>query len=96
MRSALAGVCLVACGAWLPAIFAAPAPDVKVGPAPRAAIAPGDPTFQFTDVTAAAGIRFKHTSGAFGKKYLPETLGSGVAFLTTTTTAGRTCSSSTR
>src|SRR5215472_13711435 len=36
---------------------------------------------QFTDVTAAAGIRFKHNSGAFGKKYLPETVGSGCAFL---------------
>jgi enediyne biosynthesis protein E4 len=35
----------------------------------------------FTDVTAAAGIRFKHNSGAFGKKYMPETLGSGCAFL---------------
>jgi enediyne biosynthesis protein E4 len=35
----------------------------------------------FTDVTAAAGIRFKHTSGAFGKKYLPETTGAGCAFL---------------
>jgi hypothetical protein len=32
----------------------------------------------FTDVTAGAGIRFTHTNGAFGKKYLPETLGSGV------------------
>ncbi len=36
---------------------------------------------QFTDVTAAAKIAFKHTSGAFGKKYLPETMGAGVAFL---------------
>ena len=35
----------------------------------------------FTDVTTAAGIRFKHNNGAFGKKYLPETLGSGGAFL---------------
>jgi enediyne biosynthesis protein E4 len=35
----------------------------------------------FTDVTAAAGIRFKHESGAFGKKYLPETMGSGCAFV---------------
>ena len=34
---------------------------------------------QFSDVTASAGIHFRHTSGAFGKKYLPETLGSGVA-----------------
>jgi len=35
----------------------------------------------FEDVTAAAGIRFKHTSGAAGKKYLPETMGAGCAFL---------------
>ena len=35
----------------------------------------------FTDVTSAAGIRFRHNNGAFGKKYLPETLGSGCAFL---------------
>ncbi|MGH6631091.1 MAG: FG-GAP repeat domain-containing protein, partial [Burkholderiales bacterium] len=36
---------------------------------------------QFTDVTQAAGIRFVHNNGAFGKKYLPETLGPGCAFL---------------
>ena len=36
---------------------------------------------EFTDVTAQAGIRFKHNSGAFGKKYLPETMGAGCAFL---------------
>lgn len=35
----------------------------------------------FADVTAAAGVRFKHESGAFGKKYLPETMGSGCAFV---------------
>lgn len=35
----------------------------------------------FMDVTAAAGIRFTHNSGAAGKKFLPETMGSGVAFL---------------
>lgn len=32
----------------------------------------------FTDVTQRAGIRFTHTNGAFGQKYLPETMGSGV------------------
>jgi hypothetical protein len=37
--------------------------------------------FQFADVTAAAGIHFKHNNGAFGGKFLPETLGSGCAFL---------------
>jgi len=38
------------------------------------------PEVKFTDVTAAAGIRFTHNSGRAGKKYLPETLGSGAAF----------------
>jgi enediyne biosynthesis protein E4 len=36
---------------------------------------------RFTDVTESAGIRFRHNSGAFGKKYLPETMGSGVCVL---------------
>ena len=40
--------------------------------------APGGITF--TDVTGAAGIRFVHNSGRAGQKWLPETLGSGVAF----------------
>ena len=35
----------------------------------------------FTDVTATAGIKFVHNSGRAGRKFLPETLGSGVAFL---------------
>lgn len=34
----------------------------------------------FTDATAAAKIRFVHNTGKTGKKYLPETLGSGAAF----------------
>ena len=37
--------------------------------------------FAFTDVTAASGIQFHHNSGAYGGKLLPETLGSGCAFL---------------
>jgi hypothetical protein len=37
--------------------------------------------FQFADVTSAAGIQFQHNSGAYGGKLLPETLGSGCAFL---------------
>src|SRR5687767_1535405 len=40
-----------------------------------------DATPVLTDVTLAAGIRFTHNSGATGKKFLPETMGSGVAFL---------------
>jgi len=37
--------------------------------------------FKLTAVTAAAGILFHHNSGAYGGKLLPETLGSGCAFL---------------
>jgi hypothetical protein len=36
---------------------------------------------RFVDVSEAAGIRFRHNSGAFGKKYLPETMGSGVCVI---------------
>jgi hypothetical protein len=35
---------------------------------------------RFTDVTAASGIQFTHNSGRAGKKWLPETMGSGCAF----------------
>lgn len=37
--------------------------------------------FKLVNVTSAAGIDFQHNSGAFDAKYLPETLGSGCAFL---------------
>jgi hypothetical protein len=36
---------------------------------------------QFRDITAPAGIHFVHNNGAFGKKYLPETMGPGCAFI---------------
>ena len=36
------------------------------------------PPAAFSDVTARAGVTFVHNNGAFGKKYLPETIGSGV------------------
>jgi len=39
------------------------------------------PGFRFVDVTESAGIQFQHNSGAYGGKLLPETLGSGCAFL---------------
>lgn len=32
----------------------------------------------FVDVTASSGVTFRHETGAFGKKWLPETMGSGV------------------
>src|SRR6476619_2649343 len=55
------------------AAVASPSPS-PTPPRPSGAI-------EYTDVTTEAGIRFKHNSGAFGKKYLPETIGAGAAFL---------------
>ena len=43
--------------------------------------ASSNPLFQLKDVTSQAGIDFRHNSGAYGGKFLPETLGSGCAFL---------------
>ena len=56
-----------------PASGPAPSTSKTVAEASR----PSGP-IRFTDVTAQAGIHFRHNSGAFGKKYLPETMGSGV------------------
>ncbi len=39
------------------------------------------PGFRLVDVTAAAGLDFRHNSGAYGGRLLPETLGGGCAFL---------------
>ena len=55
---------------------AAPA-DVST---PLPADRPSGP-IRFVDVTQAAGIHFRHNSGAYGKKYLPETMGSGVCVI---------------
>jgi enediyne biosynthesis protein E4 len=49
-------------------------PDTVVESRPSGSI-------EFTDITSQAGIHFKHNSGAFGKKYLPETMGSGACFI---------------
>jgi hypothetical protein len=38
-------------------------------------------TITFRDITLQAGIRFTHNNGAFGKKWLPETMGPGCAFI---------------
>jgi enediyne biosynthesis protein E4 len=68
-----------------PAPTAEAAPQASASATPSPTLAPVDPSkftpVEFTDVTAQAGIRFKHNNGAYGKKYLPETNGSGCAFL---------------
>jgi enediyne biosynthesis protein E4 len=47
---------------------------------PPPMVRPSGP-IRFVDVTQAAGIHFRHNSGAYGKKYLPETIGSGVCVI---------------
>ncbi|MDH3588261.1 MAG: CRTAC1 family protein [Gammaproteobacteria bacterium] len=45
-----------------------------------AELATAPPEVRFTDITASAGIAFRHTNGAYGERLLPETMGSGAAF----------------
>jgi enediyne biosynthesis protein E4 len=47
----------------------------------KAAQSKGSIGFRLTDVTSAAGLKFRHNNGAYGGKLLPETLGAGCAFL---------------
>src|ERR1700743_2032588 len=50
--------------------------SARAGSPPR----PSGP-IHFVDATTASGISFRHNSGAYGKKYLPETMGSGVCVI---------------
>jgi hypothetical protein len=65
----------------LPGSEHAPTPTPVASTANSVAPARSTGPIEFTDITAQAGIRFKHNTGAFGKKYLPETMGSGVCFI---------------
>ncbi|MGB6431639.1 MAG: CRTAC1 family protein [Candidatus Acidiferrales bacterium] len=72
-RSALhfaAVCCVVICAAWISASLGSP---TKVTAQPAG--------IRFEDITRAAGIHFVHNNGSFGKKWLPETMGPGVAFI---------------
>jgi len=69
-RSFLRGLAGAASASALPLeLFAGAAPEIS------------SPGFKLVDVTRSAGIQFQHNSGAYGGKLLPETLGSGCAFL---------------
>jgi len=46
---------------------------------PQASKPASDVTFR--DITRQAGIHFVHNNAAYGKKYLPETMGPGVSFI---------------
>jgi enediyne biosynthesis protein E4 len=56
-------------------------PSTRALPQTNSGTARPSGPIEFVDVTAQAGIHFKHNSGAFGKKYLPETMGSGVCLI---------------
>jgi enediyne biosynthesis protein E4 len=55
------------------------APTPAVPPTPAEQPPPADGLL-FTDITRHAGINFKHYNDASARKYLPETMGAGVAF----------------
>jgi len=60
----------------------APVEDAGIAPPPPAAAPAGQPpAVHFTDVTRSAGIGFTHVNGAYGERLMPETIGSGAAFL---------------
>jgi len=71
---------LVPCGCGPGA--AKPVVPTPVAPVRPAAVkAESLPTVKFVEITKEAGIAFVHDNGALGEKLLPETMGSGVAFL---------------
>ena len=87
-RWSLIGVMVVCLGTVVGVLYArrkppAPAPKITAFSAPMAATHSdaGIPNVPFQDVTTSAGIHFVHNNGAYGDKLLPETMGSGVAFL---------------
>lgn len=55
------------------------APARNAAAAPAAARPSGPVTF--TEVAQQSGIHFRHSNGGFGKKFLPETMGSGVCVI---------------
>lgn len=80
----VATLAAVGVGLWLLLRPGPPPPPRASGPAQKASErekALQAPPVRFTDVTEAAGIAFRHVTGAYGEKLLPETMGPGCAFL---------------
>jgi len=85
-RSLLVAVVLAALGAAAYFLASRPPeqpPEVAIEAAAPEAVAREvtPPEVRFADVTREAGIDFVHWNGAEGEKLLPETMGSGSAFL---------------
>ncbi len=90
---AVAGRCVVACAVCvlLAGIGCEKDSPVEAVPAEEYIQPEAPPTFggaagevehrlRFTDITESAGIAFTHATGAFGTKWMPETMGGGAAF----------------
>lgn len=86
VRSLAVFAALAAVGGIVAAIALKPRPAPEPSearlalPSGRPAVRAPIPPIPFTDVTAAAGIRFTHENGAAGEKLLPETMGGGCGF----------------
>ncbi len=74
-RASIFGLCSLLAAATL----VGASERARVKPAPSSG--PATSAVHFEDVTAAAKIHFVHNNGAFGKRFLPETMGPGCAFL---------------
>jgi hypothetical protein len=73
----------IACGVIFWALRPPPEKVAQVSvanPVGKRAVAMELPKVKFTDITSEAGIKFKHCTGGYGEKLLPETMGSGAAF----------------
>ena len=64
MKTVSATLCAITCTSLVASVTTAPS---------------AIPAVHFTDITQKAGIHFHQNAGKAGKKYLPETMGSGVA-----------------
>ena len=73
-RDTFRWACALSLALGLTATSPAQSPQSQQSPAPPSKI-------HFEDITHSAGLHFTHNNAASGKKYLPETMGSGVAFL---------------
>lgn len=78
---AVAGLAAVITLAWW---LAAPEPAEEVmapdAQAPQVMAQPDPPAFRFVEEAAARGLAFHFENGAYGARYLPETMVGGVAF----------------
>ena len=77
----LAGAALVVWLTWESQPVAVDEARIEVPSLPEATPGEIPPPVNFTDITKQAGIEFVHINGAYGERLMPETIGSGAAFL---------------